>query len=91
MLAGRRGPLFTVSPDTVGRRIKEHLVSCGVHATAHQLRHTFGTELARVTGGDLWMIGSLMGHASATTTMGYTQLGGDKGASAVSHLFGDAA
>jgi integrase len=91
MLEGKRGPLFDVSPDTVGRRIKDHLRACGVTATAHQLRHTFGTELARITGGDLLMIGQLMGHASATTTMGYTQLGGDKGAAAVSHLFGDAA
>ena len=87
MLSGRTGRLFTVSPDTISRRIKQHLASCGITATAHQLRHTFGTELARTSSGDLLMIGALMGHANVATTMGYTQLGGDLGQSAVARMF----
>ena len=87
LIEGRTGPLFTCNADTVGRRIKRHLASCGITATAHQLRHTFGTELARVTGGDLVLIGAMMGHATTTTTLGYTQLGGDKGAAAVAGMF----
>jgi site-specific recombinase XerD len=88
LLAGRTGPLFACNADTVGRRIKQHLASCGITATAHQLRHTFGTELARVSGGDLVLIGGMMGHTTTTTTLGYTQLGGDKGAAAVAAMFG---
>jgi integrase/recombinase XerD len=87
MLDGRTGPIFGCTPATVGRRVKAHLASIGVTGTAHQLRHTFGTELARVSGGDLLMIGALMGHASTTTTLGYTQLGGDRGARAVAGMY----
>ena len=92
MLAGRSGRLFDLTPGAVGKRLKRHMVAHGVNATAHQLRHTFGTELAKVSHGDMLMIGALMGHSSATTTLGYTQLVGDLGAAAVSGMFaGDAA
>lgn len=87
LLAGRRGPLFDVTAWTVSRRIRDHLHACGIEATAHQLRHTFGTELARVCRGDLLTVGALMGHESPDTTRGYTALSGDVGVSAVREMF----
>lgn len=55
----------------VGERITRHLRDCGIKATAHALRHTFGTECARASGGDVVQVAALMGHASPSTTMGY--------------------
>lgn len=89
MLVGRSGRLFHLTPESISRRIKQHLAACAVKATAHQLRHTFGTELARTSNGDLLMIGALMGHSNINTTQGYTQLGGDRGAAAVAAMFAD--
>ena len=89
MLAGREGPLFPgLSPGAVSKRLGRHMRACGVPGTAHQLRHTFGTELARVTP-DLLMIGQVMGHSSATTTLGYTMLASDKAAGAMAAMFPD--
>lgn len=87
MLAGRRGQLFDVSKNSVGRRVAEHLRACGVDATCHQLRHTFGTELARLTHGDLLLVGSLMGHECTDTTKGYTAFDSSRSASAVAELY----
>lgn len=87
LLVGRRGPLFAVCAQTVGRRIRAHLRACGIDGTCHQLRHSFGTELARVSHGDLLTVGALMGHESPVTTLGYTALSGDRGADAVAHLY----
>ena len=90
MLAGMTGRLFPCAPHTVGRRVKDELARQGIKATTHQLRHTFGTELARVTGGDLLLIGQLMGHASTNTTLGYTQLGSGRAAPMVAAMYADA-
>lgn len=82
------GPLFpNRSANRVSRLISVHLSECGINATAHQLRHSFGTELARVTSGDLLLIATLMGHADTTTTLGYTALGVGRGADAVGGLY----
>lgn len=51
------GPVFpgraaaAVRPATVSALIRRHLTRAGVDGTAHQLRHTFGTEFARQAGG----------------------------------------
>ncbi|MDQ7028449.1 MAG: tyrosine-type recombinase/integrase [Ardenticatenia bacterium] len=42
--------------------------------TPHQFRHAFGTRAAEVTGGNLPVVQTLMGHASPNTTMGYVQV-----------------
>ena len=74
---GGRGPVIVgrhggpVKPDTVGDIIRRHFQLLGVCATPHQLRHTFGTEMARAAGGNLVVVARTMGHASTTTTMGY--------------------
>lgn len=91
-LAGREGRVFPgQTPESVGRLIARHLRACGIDATAHQLRHTFGTELARVSNGDVLIVGEMMGHSSATTTLGYTRLATGRAAALVGQMYGDAA
>lgn len=67
----RGGRLFDVDGDTVGRFGSAHLRSCGLDATMHQLRHTFATELARASGGNVVLVAYLLGHGSLATTMRY--------------------
>lgn len=91
------GPVFpsstrpTMHPYSVSRRIRTHLAELGIDGTAHQLRHSFGTELARVTNGNLVMVATFMGHESTNTTMGYVRLAAIGGAEAVGAMYGDAA
>lgn len=91
------GPVFPsrtggpVRPDSVSRTIRQQLERVGVTATAHQLRHTFGTEAARASGGDLRIVAALMGHAHMNTTMGYVALSGDETARVVASMFDHAA
>lgn len=86
------GPMFAVAgrpvhASSVSRSIARHLARCGVDATAHQLRHTFGTELARTSHGDMVLTAALMGHASMTTTMGYVALARSAGADVVPRMY----
>lgn len=74
-----------VQAQTVSRRIAEAFCRVGIETTAHCLRHSFGTELAREAGGDLLSVASVMGHASTATTMGYVAWSPDA-AGAVSRI-----
>lgn len=86
------GPVFAnshgdpIQARTCSTTLREHLARCGVDAKAHQLRHTFGTEAARVTNGNVVLLAALMGHASTNTTMGYIGWTG-QGADAVKAMF----
>lgn len=89
------GPLFinqrtgrTVTPATVGRNIKNQLTRAGLTGVPHQLRHTFGTELARTAAGDLQLVARAMGHESMDTTRGYAQFSDERSARAISAMFG---
>ena len=54
--------------------VKRHLVRAGLwRASAHKLRHTFGTRLAEA-GVDLLVIKDLLGHATVATTQATTQI-----------------
>ena len=87
------GPVFpglvdaTVRPASVGAAIRRQFVRHGIGGTPHQLRHTFGTELARASGGDMVLTSTLMGHASMSTTMGYVRLAHSAGASIVGGMY----
>lgn len=80
---GCRGPVITgrhggpVRPDTVGDIIRRQFTVLGISATPHQLRHTFGTEMARAACGNLVVVAKTMGHASMSTTMGYVGWSGE--------------
>jgi len=83
---GATGP--TMRPASVGQAIKHHLEATGIDGTPHQLRHTFGTELARASGGDMVLTAALMGHESMTTTMGYVRLTAGRAGEVVADMFG---
>lgn len=72
----------------------KHLRSLGLDYRLHNLRATFATELARVTNGNLLLVGAALGHESPSTTKGYVLVGMAGGAdlsAAVGNLYPDAA
>lgn len=89
--APKHGPVVGVAEGTVGVKIADHLRSLGIEATAHKLRHTFGTELARATEGNIILIASLMGHEDISTSMRYVGWAGGPGADAVAAMYPPAA
>ena len=74
-----------VTAGWIGTAVSEHIRRCGIDGTLHQGRHSFGTELARVSH-DLMLVQQLMGHASPTTTAGYIALNAP-GGSEVATMF----
>lgn len=65
----RNGSPYT--PGSVSRYIGKYLRSVGVEATAHRLRHLFGTTVWQQTK-DLRLTQETMRHADPRTTAGYT-------------------
>jgi integrase/recombinase XerC len=57
-------------PAQVSKEVATYLCDLGVSATAHQLRHWFGTHVYRACR-DLRVVQELMGHSSPVTTAGY--------------------
>lgn len=78
-----------VTAATVRRRISAAFTAIGVTMTAHQLRHSFGTELARVTNGNLLLVAHVLGHDSVVTTQGYTAFAAGPEAAAIGKLWAD--
>lgn len=66
------GRLVPLVPATIGRKIKRHLHDAGFIATAHCLRHSFGTNAAQVSNGNMLAVRDLLGHRSVETTQRYT-------------------
>lgn len=95
--APKAGPLFPgrrlghVKPATVSALLSRHLRRCGITATPHQLRHTFGTEMARAARGNLVAVAATMGHGSMQTTRGYVGWSGESADIIASMYGGDAA
>ncbi len=84
------GPLFPGALDKLGGgpmgaaayvsgEINTYLRSEGIKATAHQLRHWFGTRLYDRTR-DIRLVQHLLGHADISTTAGYVALVPDQAA-----------
>jgi integrase/recombinase XerC len=71
-----RGPAFRrpmggpASGTWISQEVGFFLRTIGLEASAHQLRHFFGTSAYRASK-DLRLTQELMGHASPTTTAGY--------------------
>jgi site-specific recombinase XerD len=88
----RSGPVFTDGygqarrPSWVSHTLRNHMHECGLEASAHQLRHTFGTEVYRRSH-DLRMTQQLLGHSSPATTAGYCAWSQDLAAGVVATLF----
>lgn len=60
-----------LSSDGVSYRIRTQLRRNGISGRPHDLRASFGTELARLSGGNLVLVARLMGHDSMETTKRY--------------------
>lgn len=60
-----------ISPGTVGDKIAKHLRSLGIDATAHQLRHRFGSALYQ-SSRDIRLTQQALRHASLSSTQIYT-------------------
>lgn len=76
-----------LEPWKVSHLLRTHMHACGIKASAHQLRHTFGTEMYRKSGGDLRMTQEMLGHASPATTAVYTAWACDRAAAVVATMF----
>lgn len=59
---------------SISNRIRAHFRPLGIHKRAHDLRATFATEAARVSGGNMVLVAQLMGHESMATTQRYVAL-----------------
>lgn len=88
------GPLFPspsgsrpLRAESVSRAVTRHMQICGIEATPHQLRHSFITEVAYRSRGNMPLTASLAGHESMDTTMGYVRLIDTGGADVVSKLY----
>lgn len=81
----RAGRLWHVGPKHVSADTNDHLRSLDIDATAHQLRHWFGTSLYRA-GRDLRLTQEVMGHSSPVTTALYTAVVVDDAAPLVRSL-----
>lgn len=67
-------PTGHVSRVTVSQAIARAMRRAGVAGTPHGLRHHFGTQALRASGGDLRTTQRLLRHASPATTAVYTQV-----------------
>lgn len=67
----RAKPVLDKSVSTL---IGQAMRRVGVDATAHQLRHYFGTEVHHAAGGSLRVAQELLRHASPATTALYTRV-----------------
>lgn len=74
-----------VEPKSVGQTIKRAFERIGVNIRAHQLRHSYGTELLR-HGADIRVVQELLRHESIQTTALYTRVTHDQEASATNLL-----
>lgn len=68
------GRIVDFPPDGMNHRFERW---CGGAFTPHQLRHSFGTNMAR-SGLQVDMIAWLMNHSDTSTTMGYVRQSGSR-------------
>ena len=64
----------------VSYRIRREMRRLGIPGRPHDLRASFGTELARISGGNLVLVAELMGHESVQTTQAYVSYSQDASA-----------
>jgi site-specific recombinase XerD len=88
----RHGPVIrstidgrAITADYAGKLVSRHMRRLGIRATAHKLRHYFGTETYRICS-DLRVVQELLGHADPTTTAGYVAASEQRAHEAVAGL-----
>jgi site-specific recombinase XerD len=74
-----------VDRQAVGKAIAQAMKRAGVDASAHQLRHYFGTSLLE-HGADIRVVQELMRHSSLQSTQIYTKVSDVQRAAAVARL-----
>jgi integrase len=83
VLANLQG--LPINPKSLAHLFERQLRKLGVHITAHQLRHSFATEMLRA-GADLRSIQELMGHEKLETTQRYLMVDAERMRAAVNLL-----
>lgn len=85
-----RGRLFPgVAGNGVSARIRRLFRALGIEHRPHDLRHSFGTQAAVRSGGNLVLVSQLMRHESISTSQRYVKYH-PSGAEIVSGLYGAA-
>lgn len=74
-----------ISGKSCGQAISRAMQRAGVEATAHQLRHWYGTSLLE-SGADLRTVQELMRHESLATTQVYTRVTSERRRAAIHAL-----
>lgn len=76
-----------VTAESMRRHLNRVLDRAGIERfTPHQLRHRFGTDAARISGGNLLLVAEMMGHSSTNTTRGYTAWSPEQAAEVVAQF-----
>ncbi len=95
MLRGQSGWFFPngqgghLKPGAIHNALQFLLVRNGIpRFTFHALRHYFGSEAARWSGGNVVLVAALMGHENTNTTMGYIGWAPTEGAEVVAKITG---
>lgn len=78
-------PDTPISGKSCGQAISRAMRRAGVNATAHQLRHWYGTSLLE-SGADLRTVQELMRHESLATTQIYTRVTSERRRAAIDGL-----
>jgi len=63
-----------LKPDSVSTSVRRLLTSIGCDGHAHQLRHSYGTEILKAAGGNVRVAQVCLRHASLASTMIYTEV-----------------
>lgn len=84
-LDGRVGPC---APHRISSLANNYLHGVGIDHTLHTLRHWFGTQLYRSSGGDLRATQEGLRHLSPVSTAGYTAIAGGTISAAVGAIPG---
>ncbi|MEM1333927.1 MAG: tyrosine-type recombinase/integrase [Actinomycetota bacterium] len=74
-----------LKPGTVSYLVNAELRRRGINATAHQLRHLYGTRMLEASG-DITAVQQALGHASVTSTQIYARVDPRKAQSAARAL-----
>lgn len=76
-----------IEPWSVSHKVGQHLRACGIDASAHQLRHRFGSAIYAASR-DIRITQELLGHQSPATTAVYAAWNPTDAAAAVLALPG---